>query len=434
MSIDKDLQAAVEIQKELGWNGLWRAIRRRVSRSLDSENAWGAYKEEARLFSTLMDFSKEDLEHSLEVQRMNRGPLEIRTITWFLPEFQHPFYGGIHTILRFADYFRRAKGVENRFAVLGNSPEGKIADLIRESFPGLAGGRVQSISIYGQVGDLESSDVGIATLWGTAYFLLRFNQVKRKFYFLQDIEPLFYPAGSTSAQVEATYSFGYYGIANTPTIKRIYKEEYGGEVEYFYPCVDTGVFHPPADHRSQKNGPPVVFFYGRPQHPRNGFEIGAQALRLLKKRLGNQVRIVSAGDNWHPREYDLKGVVENYGLLNYQETAELYRSCRVGLIMMFTRHPSYLPLELMASGCLVVTNFNPATTWLLKDKENCLLSRPSATWLSNTIEHALDDSPETERIASNACQLICDQYGDWDNQMEKIFRYMMDPDEKPDAK
>jgi len=38
-------------------------------------------------------------------------------------------------------------------------------------------------------------------------------------------------------------------------------------------------------------------------------------LRILKDRLGDRVQIVSAGAKWDPREFDLKGVVENLGLI-----------------------------------------------------------------------------------------------------------------------
>jgi hypothetical protein len=44
--------------------------------------------------------------------------------------------------------------------------------------------------------------------------------------------------------------------------------------------------------------------------------------------------------------------VENLGLLDYRQTADLYRTCHAGAVLMLTRHPSYIPLELMASGAL----------------------------------------------------------------------------------
>jgi glycosyltransferase involved in cell wall biosynthesis len=95
--------------------------------------------------------------------------------------------------------------------------------------------------------------------------------------------------------------------------------------------------------------------------------------------------------------------------------------------MMFTRHPSYLPFELMASGVLVVTNFNPTTTWMLKDGENCLLSEASPTCLADTLERGLLDHALRHQITLNAVNEIRTHYQDWDSQIEKIYAFVKNP-------
>ena len=423
MPVKKEILRAYEVWR---YDGL-KALGSKVIKRLSPGSYWTGYSQEARVFASWLDYSQQEKERSQQVHMDNPGMLDIRSITWFLPEFQHPYFGGIYTLLRFAEYLKRNKGVEHRFMILGSMDETQAAEKIASSFPALAGQEVGVVNLYHPIENLEQTDAGIATLWGTAYFLLRFNQTRRKFYFIQDYEPLFYPAGSISAQVEASYRFGYYGIANTPTIRKIYEEQYGGKAEHFLPCVDTEIFYPDKSGSSNVPDPLTVFFYARPDHPRNGFELGAQALRLLKQRMGKRVRILAAGGNWKPRDYDLQGVVENLGLLGYRQTADLYRSCQVGLVMMFTRHPSYLPLELMASGCLVVTNLNPATRWLLNDRENCRLSEASATCLADVLEDALVDRDSRERITANATRLIQTSFSNWEQEIEKIYRYMCDP-------
>jgi glycosyltransferase involved in cell wall biosynthesis len=92
---------------------------------------------------------------------------------------------------------------------------------------------------------------------------------------------------------------------------------------------------------------------------------------------------------------------------------------------MMTCHPSYLPFELMASGALVITNSNPYNTWLLKDRENCLLAESSPTALADALEEGLSNQPLREQLVENATRLIQKQYTDWDSQMEKIYRYMV---------
>jgi glycosyltransferase involved in cell wall biosynthesis len=274
---------------------------------------------------------------------------------------------------------------------------------------------------------VRPADACVATLWSTAYYVLKFTQTKRKFYFLQDFEPMFYPAGSTSAQVEASYRFGFYALTNTVSLARHYQQDYGGDATFFTPCVDTSMFYPPTKRASGPDAPFRVFFYARPSHWRNGFELGAIALRKLKERLGQRVQIISAGQQWDPREYGLEGVVENLGLLSYQQTAELYRTCDIGLAMMFTRHPSYLPFEFMASGCMVVSNLNHETSWLLKDGENCLLSVPSASSIAATIARGLEDAQLRQQITERALRLVREQFADWDSQIEHVYAYMCDP-------
>jgi O-antigen biosynthesis protein len=415
---------AFVVLRERGWKGLYRALIKRLFKG----PLWRSYSQEAMILASNLDFSISDLEASQKALQSFRDHSTVQSITWFLPDFHNPFYGGIYTILRFAAHLEATKGVCNQFVIVGSMSEKQIARLIAQAFPNLSGTFVRRIQTYEQLGQVPGTDAAIATLWNTAYFLLRFNSTKRKFYFLQDYEPIFYPAGSTYAQVEATYQFGFYGIANTPSIKKIYEEQYGGAAECFVPAVDTQVFHPAERPKKVSSHPYTVFFYGRPEHPRNGFELGAAALIKLKKRLGDRVRIVAAGANWHPDDYNLQGVVENLGILSYSQTAELYRNYQAGLIMMFTRHPSYLPLELMASGCLVVSNYNPATTWLLKDRENCLLSKASGSCLAETLERALLDEQARTRITTNAIGQVQTGYSDWEGEIEKVYRFICNPD------
>lgn len=400
-----------------------------LRRMLRRRHVWTKYAEEAEALAYSYDFSHADLATSRAVNA-NRSRVDIRTVTWFIPDFHHAYYGGIYTVLRFAQYFQEKKGVENRFVIVGSMTEARAADLISRAFPDLVKVPILRIGSWAELERLGDADAAIATLWTTAYAVLKYNVTKRKFYFLQDYEPLFYPAGSTYAQAEATYRFGFYGIANTPTLKHLYTEKYGGVAECFVPCVDTRVFKPSFNSVFDSAPPYEVFFYGRPEHPRNGFELGLAALRKLKERLGNQVRIVSAGAAWRPSDYGVRGIIENLGLLDYQDTAALYRECAVGLVMMFTRHPSYIPLEMMASGSLVVSNYNPATVWLLRHGENCLLSEASASCLAATLEQALLCVEERRRIVANAAREIQTAHADWERQMDMIYRYMCEPVER----
>jgi cellulose synthase/poly-beta-1,6-N-acetylglucosamine synthase-like glycosyltransferase/glycosyltransferase involved in cell wall biosynthesis len=378
---------------------------------------------EARALATAYDCTPHEIKES-NASRYRRNRVPTKHFMWFLPEFRHAHYGGIHTIFRFADYFRRAHGVRSTFVIIGHAPPSHIMARIAIASSELAASsKVEVLNKYGGLSSLGSSDAAIATLWTTAYYVLRYNKAREKFYFLQDDESLFYPAGSSSTLAGATWGFGFKGLCNTVTMRDLYAGR-GGEAEFFNPCVDSDVFYSRGERESDTDHSHTLFCYTRPRHSRNCFEIILEVIRILKRRLGNKLTIVTAGEEWEPGEFGANGLVQNLGLLSYHATGELYRSCDVGLIMMGTAHPSYLPLELMACGSLVVTNENPRTAWLLRHGDNCLLSVSTPSALAEAVEEGLRNTALRRRITANAGRMVREQYQNWDAEAEKIYRYI----------
>jgi glycosyltransferase involved in cell wall biosynthesis/GT2 family glycosyltransferase len=384
------------------------------------------YAAESRILVSVFDFTRTQLKESrrstLQNPGQSPGKHKLEQITWFLPEFATPFYGGVHTILRFADHFASRHSVGSRFVILGEAHPRAMLGRIAAAFPALGQSEVRVINSDAQLADLPATDAAIATLWTTAYYLLKFGQTRRKFYFIQDYEPLFYPAGSTSALVEATYDFGFTGICNTISLKEIYEAQ-GGKAGYFEPSIDSSAFY--RSNREPHNRKPyLVFCYARPGNPRNCFELLMEALRRLKQRLGDDVCIVAAGAEWRPSDYGVEGIIRNLGLLGYRETGALYRACDAGVVAMKTRHPSYLPMELMACGAAVVTNRNPYTAWLLRDRENCILAETSASAIAESLEEVLRDTALRARLADASSEVV-GRYSDWAAEAEKIYRFML---------
>lgn len=381
------------------------------------------YASDALALASMFDFTKEDIDENAKiVNTIYTG--EVKSMVWFLQEFDYVFYAGLYTIFRTASYLQRKHGFEHTFVFVANTPAKVMMERIGAGFPELQNCRAYSITSPNELSKIPSADASICTLWTTAYYSLKFNKVKRKFYFIQDYEPLFYPAGSTYAQTEATYRFGFDGVANTEGLKMVYENEYGGRAVSLDPSVDTNIFYPNT-HRQYKKKQFTVFFYGRPGHPRNGFELGVEALKCLKRKMGNKVRIVTAGANYNTSLYGLDGVVENLGRLQIEQTGDLYRNCDAGLVMMYTRHPSYLPYEMMACGCCVVSNYNAYTTWFLKDGKNSVVCEPSASSIAEAIEKILLDGDMRKKISEYAASQILDNNPQWDESLEKVAKFVL---------
>ena len=200
-----------------------------------------------------------------------------RRSTGSSPTSTRPFYGGINTALRIADYLHRNHGVQNRFVVWGSGPDFFVRSAIAAAFPSLADSEI-SFFDGPDSASLElvpPADASIATLWLTAYAVARAQNTKRKFYLVQDFEPMFYPASTSYALAEETYRLGLYGLCNTENLRQIYADEYGGKGMSFMPAIDPSVFHAAR---------PAVPFRRRADH-----RLRLRAARPLAQLLGARV-------------------------------------------------------------------------------------------------------------------------------------------------
>lgn len=334
--------------------------------------------DEAGLLS-LAHISPEELRrnHQLVRETGNRlgGPPAV--ITWFLPQVDHALKGGVRTVFMIAQRMSQDFGTANQFVIIGygNSypATDSLAGSLRRHFPELKFTIQPFRTRLDDPALLPAADCGVCTLWTTAYVCARYQRVRAKFYLVQDFEPRFYPAGSVSAVIEQTYRFGFALIANTRGVAAPLGK-YTRDVTQFCPGVDRTMFSP-EQAKSAPGEPFRIVFYGRPQNVRNCFSLGIQILKEVKRALGARVEIVSVGAEWDEAEAGVEGLVKNLGLLpTMEEVADLYRRSDLGLVFMMTPHPSYQPLEYMASGCVVATNINESTSWLLNDTNSLRLT------------------------------------------------------------
>ena len=97
-----------------------RALRRRRARSRNvADRVPVLAPGESVGFDASLDATVEVIEESravVERWRSSAGPVDIRSIQWFVPWFHNPHGGGVATVLRFARYFAE-HGAENRFHI-----------------------------------------------------------------------------------------------------------------------------------------------------------------------------------------------------------------------------------------------------------------------------------------------------------------------------
>ncbi len=191
------------------------------------------------------------------------------------------------------------------------------------------------------------ADAIFATSWETAYPSFRDPSTARRFYFVQDFEPLFYPMSSEATLAESTYRFGFYGITAGRWLSTKLARDYGMRTSSF----DFGT-DPDAYHLIDGAVRDSVFFYARPETPRRGFELGVLALELFARR-HPEVPIIAAGQRL--RGVQLPFAVEDRGNVEVADLGALYNRS-IGALVLSLSNLSLLPLELLACGTIPVVN------------------------------------------------------------------------------
>lgn len=237
----------------------------------------------------------------------------------------------------------------------------------------------------------DSVQAIFATGWETAYPAFLDKSLARRFYFVQDFEPLFYPVGSESVLAENTYKFGFHAITAGGWLSHKVSTDFGMTADHF----DFGVEH---DRYSVTNlgSRPEIFFYARPVTPRRGFEMGVMALEEFSK-LRPDVKINLAG--WDVASWNLPFDFENLGGVDISELNEVYNRCSAGLVVSMT-NMSLLPLELVAAGVTPVVNDAPNNRMVTNNEH---IKYVDAT--PKSLAHALAEAVAQSETSSLSSQM-----------------------------
>jgi GT2 family glycosyltransferase len=360
--------------------------------------------------------------HELMSKFYENPELELNNALWFVPFFNDIKQGEIYTIFKVAQQLSIQEGTKNIFVLYGNLiKELEIYELeLSEAFPNLNFKLLNKNFIKEE--DLPYSDAAFCTLWNSAYYLVKYNNCKAKFYFNQDYEPALYPASSIYGLAEQSYRFGFIGITNTKGVEDSYRKYNNKFVKNFTPSIDTEIFYP----NENKNEKLRILFYATPSNPRNGFYLGIEALKKVKEYFKDEIEILCYGENFDTVNYGLDTVLKNLGFAsNSQDIANLYRSVDIGLTFNFTPHPTCKILEFMACGCATVTNINESSQWLLKDNENSVLTEPTVSCTAENIIKLLEDNKLREKIIMNGLQSV--KLSNWETELNSLIDFIKNP-------
>lgn len=252
-------------------------------------------------------------------------------------------------------------------------------EVIRRCWPGM------KAAIRSATPRIDGVDAVVASSWQTAHVVAsRVATPVRRFYFVQDYEPYFYPRGSLYTLSELSYHLGLGLIALGDMVATQLQKESGLAPALTVPFgCDTDVYRILDESRSpaSRNG---VVFYAKRSNDRRGYLLARLALERFHE-LHPDEEIHVYGDrvaNWAIP-------VTNHGNLTPAELNELYNRAKAGLVMSFT-NISLAAEELLAAGCRPVLNDSalaradlpgPAAVW----------ARPTPAGLAAALSSLVED-------------------------------------------
>jgi len=266
--------------------------------------------------------------------------------------------------------------------------------------------------------EVSRADGFVATTWWTAHIAQAALQELGRAgfaYLVQEYEPFTFPMGSYAALAEQSYRFPHFGLFSTELLRGYFRRhaigvyaggaEAGDERSASFQNAVTAIDPPSAEVLAGRSARRLLF-YARPEPhaARNMFELGVLALaRALEEgafRDGwelNGIGTVSGRGriSLGPAELELLPRSSQTGY------ADLLCGHDVGLALMYTPHPSLVPIEMASAGMLAVTNTfeNKTPDALAAISPNLIAGEPTVEGIAEALLAAAAGAEDHERRA-----------------------------------
>jgi glycosyltransferase involved in cell wall biosynthesis len=306
-----------------------------------------------------------------------------------------------------------------------------------EAYSGLAGAMSKvEVAFAREQGGLSVNpgDRFVATTWWTAYHArdaVAKTRRERFLYLIQEYEPFTFVMGSWAAVATDTYSFPHAALFSTEFLRDYFAahgigvyaggSDAGDRESFYFRNAITAVAPPPAAELASRESRRVLFYArSEPHAKRNMFELGLIAIsRAIERKIFDE--------DW---EFFGIGSVSGRGRVALPEGNQLQILPRrpqaeygemlghhdVGLSLMFTPHPSLVPIEMASAGLLTVTNtFDTKTeAKLTAISSNLIAAEPTIEGVTAGLGRAVARRADAEaRIAGAAV--------DWSSDWEVSF-------------
>jgi hypothetical protein len=294
-----------------------------------------------------------------------------------------------------------------------------------EAYTGLAGLFDQvEVEFARETGSLQVSpnDSFLASTWWTAHVAHAACRTLGRegfVYLVQEFEPMTFPWGSLSALAGESYGFPHFALFSSELLREYFRRHgigvyaqgqlAGDAASASFQNAITAVPMPAAAELAARR-PRRLLFYARPEPhaTRNMFELGLLALgKALEEgafRRGWELRGV--GSVAGARRIDLGGDVELelMARVAQHDYAGALAEHDLGLALMYSPHPSLVPIEMASAGMLTITNTfeNKSAEALREISPNLVGAEPTVEAIASALIEAAAGVEDSERRVAGA--------------------------------
>lgn len=379
-----------------------------INERIKSEGGWLKTVKETQLITdnalrAMLDFDEKPL-NTLD-RTYNKGNLKIH---WVMPDFA-PGAGGHMTIfrtIRYLEIFGHTNTIWIYNPSIHDTEDNAYCDIVKHFQ-----------LIKAQVNFIDDSfkniagDAIFATDWGSVSYVKSTENFKRRFYFVQDHEPEFYPQGSYSLAAKMSYDNDLDCICASPWLKQLMENKYNRWADYFWLSVDKNVYKPPKFRPINKRC--KIAFYARNFTPRRAVELGFLALEALARTgIDFEIHCFGAPLPFNETPFDCF----DHGILSPVELAELYQQCDLGIVFSATNY-SLIPQEMMACG-LALAELDVDSTQAIFPTDVVTLLSPNPRQMSEQLKLLVEDKNRREQQAKNALKWVS-QFS-WEDSARRV--------------